>query len=178
MPHEKRLLNELTVVGDLVSISDIIERGKSEIITVRIKQPGQYENNLDIEFFNDRIDEVLEYEDFIGSRMRIRASVNGRLWRPKVEGTDVPDTTKEERLFLGITGWSIKLDEEPVKTKEGSKRAARKKASSDDGMPGESMPGEEAGSTEPEDGAPKKRTRSKKADAPAVEEAPTDNMPF
>lgn len=134
MADEKRLTNELTLVGKLISISDIVERGKNatEIITVRIEQPGKFTNVIDIEFFNDKIDDVLDVEDMIGMNMRIRASVNGRIWKK--------DEFSKEMLFLSVIGWSIKLDETEVKTKDKSKRAARKKKT-DSALPGDAEPG-------------------------------------
>lgn len=174
---EKRMTNEVTLVGILVSISDIVDRGTkgTEVITVRIKQPGQFENNFDIEFINDKIDEVLEYDDQLGARVRIRASLNGRIWQPTVElmGEKKPDPERKPILFLSITGWSIKLDDEPVSTKD--RRAKRKHSASSEDHEEPPMPGDDEMPTPEEDKSPKRKSKKSDAGKSPVNE---DGMPF
>lgn len=188
---EKRLTNELTIVGFIESISEIVERGDkgTEIITVRIKQPGKYENTFDIEFMNDKIDEVLELEDEnnpghpydINLRVRIRASVGGRLWQPTkvaIGDVKVPDPDRKPILFLSIMGWSIKLDDEPIATKDrrGARRDARHGTSEqaegkENAMPGDEMP-------TPEGDKSDKRKAKKAPTDPDAAIGEKDDLPY
>ena len=140
---ESRPQNELTIVGRLVKMSDVFKRkgGTAEIITIRLEQDGKYPNSVEIDFFNDRIDDVLLFEDTMGVEVRVRGSVNGRVWKK--------DEESEEKVFMSIIGWSIKLASMP---ETGTTR--RKKSQiveSEDNIPGEKeedlptgeLPGEE-----------------------------------
>lgn len=174
MADEKRLTNEVTLVGKIVHISDIVERGEkgTEIITVRIEQPGKYKNVVEVEFLNDRIDEVLEIEESQDTlealgNVRVRASVNGRVWKK--------DESSPEKVFMSLMGWSIKFDSTPVATKD--RRAKRKGAAHSEAEPAGEMPGGDTMPGDAPEGGGGKRTRSRK-DTRAEDEKPGEDAPF
>jgi len=178
MPEEKhkRLTNEVTIVGNLIYIAEEIEeRGKSEVIRARVEQPGTYPNLFEVEFLNDRIDDVLEFEDQMPCPVRIRGSLNGRQW--------IRESDQREFLFLSLIGWSIKPADAPEATKPMSeKRKKRSKASmfEDDDAP---MPGDDEQSGDPEDSLPgeeKEQSEKRKARKPKSdpEAATNEDVPY
>ena len=177
MAERKR--NEVTVEGTLIWMSDILERGNSEIIKIRLlNQTGKYENIVEVEFYNDRIDDVLLFEDEIGkAELRVRASVNGRIWEPPDGG--------DERYFQSLMGWSLKFASTPEsserrrrrKKEEGSEESPEdSKEETKEEMPGENE--EEIGEPEPKS-KPKSKRRTKKDDLKkGGETVDEEDMPF
>lgn len=174
MPEDKkkRMTNEVTLVGNLIWIAEKIEqRGKAEILRARIEQPGQYPNIFEIEFLNNRIDDLLEFEDHIGAEVRVRASLNGREWEKKETGA--------KYLFLTITGWSIKPSDAPESTRSKSEKRLRKEKESgisDDEMPGDSA-AEEATETPDAEKSEKRKARQPKPE-PGAEIKDDDDLPY
>lgn len=168
----ERKKNEVTIEGRLIWMSDILERGNSEIIQVRIEnQTGKYENIVQVDFFNDKIDDILLFEEEIGkAEVRVRASVNGRLWKKNEED--------DEKYFESLIGWSMKY----ASTPETSERRRRRKHSDDSeetkSEDETSMPGEEKveqAEEVPEEKTSKRRAkRNEQAEDAKIEE----DLPF